>query len=366
MKERRILVRKYLIGGILLVLAAAAAWTSVGCSKPDVAGDVIASIDGDDIKVRELREFLGVRGEGAQASEVSVAQKREALDRLIAGRLLAREAKAKGMDNTEQFRNAAKQNEDAVLISALFEKEAVSKVKVSKGDVKEEAKKLRASDNTLSEDNATLRAGRLVTESKMRKLEEDLVAAARKETPATVNQAELDKLAKGGKVPDETVLATVGGGKITYGEVKVLLKRVSGGTHGGQDLSTNPVAVARMLDREAIGRALAAHAKKQGIEGSEWEKAARKNMERSLLIDMLAEREIGKATVVSEKEVVEAYSQHGQMFVRDGKKIPLAQIKEQLRVFLQSEKKKKALESYIGDLRKKTKVTVNEGLFSKV
>lgn len=358
-------MRKYLVGGTLFLLAATAAWTIVGCSKPDAGGETIASVDGDDIKVQELREFLGVRGEGAQASEVPVEQKRQALDRLVAGRLLARDARAKGLDNTEEFRDGVKRSDDAVLITALFQKEA-SKIKVSKGDVADEAKKLRAADKTLSEDNATLRAGRLVADSKLRKIEEDLIAAAKKETPPTINQAEVDKLAKGGKLPDETVLATVGGGKVTYGEVKVLLGRLSGGKHGGQDLSTNPVAVARMLERETMGKALVAHAKKQGIPGSEWEKSARRNMERSILIDMIAEKEAATESAVSDKEVADAYAQHSQMFVKEGKKIPLSQVKDQIRAFLQNDKRKKALEAYIGDLKKKAKVTVNEGLFSKV
>lgn len=356
-------MRKLLIGGTLCLLAAA--WTMAGCSKADVGGEVIASVDGDEIKVRELREFLGARGAGAQASEVPVEQKRSALDRLIAGRLLAREAKARGLDNTDDYRNAAKRNEDAVLISALFQKQA-EQLKIPKGDVEGEAKKLKAADKALSDDNATLRARRQLTESKMRKIEEELVAAARKETPATVNQPELDKLAKGGKVPDGTVLATVGSGKITYADVKDRLSQVSGGAHGGQNLSTNAVAVARMLERETTGKALVAHAKKQGVEGSEWEKAARRNMERSILIDMLAEREIAGKAAVSDKDIADAYAQHGQMFVRDGKKIPLAQVKEQIRAFLGNEKQKKALETYIEDLKKKSKITLKEELLPKV
>ncbi len=359
-------MRKSLVGGILVSIAAAAVWMVSGCSKPDVGGEIIASVGGDNVKIKELREILGVRGEGAQAAEVPVDRKREALDRLIAGRLLAQEARARGLDNTDEFRNAVKQNEDSVLISALFAKEAASKVKFSKGDIDEEAKKLRAADNTLSEDNAKLRAERLVGESKMRRVEEDLIAAARKETPSTVNQAEVDKLAKGGKLADGTVLATVGDKKITYGDVKTLLQKVSGGGHGGEDLSTNAVAVSRMLERETIGRVLVAYAKKQGIPGSEWEREARKNLERAILINLVAVRETAGAVAVSDKEVAEAYSQHGQMFIRDGKKIPLAQVKEQIRAYLQNEKRKKALEACISELKKKTRISVNEGLLSKV
>lgn len=366
MNERRIMVRKFLISGMLFLLVAAAAGTIAGCSKADVGGEVVASVDGDDIKVQELRELLGMRGEGAQASEFPVERKREALDRLIGGRLLAHEAKARGLDNTDGFREGAKQNEASVLIAALFQKEAASKLKVSSGDVKEEAKKLKAADNTLSEDNANIRARRMVMESGMRKIEEDLIAAARKEAPVTVHQAEVDKIAKGVKVPDDAVLATAGGANITYGEVKTLLNRLSGGTHGGQDLSTNAVAVARMLEREAIGRALVALAKKQGVVGSDWEKAARKSLERSLLIDAIAEKENAKGTAVSDKEISEAYEQHKQMFIREGKKIPLAQVKDQIKAFLENEKRKKVMDSLIDGLKKKAKVTVNEGILPKV
>ncbi len=85
-----------------------------------------------------------------------------------------------------------------------------------------------------------------------------------------------------------------------------------------------------------------------------------------MLIDMVAEKETGKTTAVSDKDVAEAYSQHGEMFVRDGKKIPFKEIKEQIRAFLERDKRKKALEEYVGELKKKAKITVNEGLFPKV
>ena len=35
------------------------------------------------------------------------------------------------------------------------------------------------------------------------------------------------------------------------------------------------------------------------------------------------------------KEIADAYAEHGQMFVRDGKKIPLKEVKEQIRAFLE-------------------------------
>jgi competence CoiA-like predicted nuclease len=54
------------------------------------------------------------------------------------------------------------------------------------------------------------------------------------------------------------------------------------------------------------------------------------------------------------------------MLVRNGKKVPLSAVKEQLRGFLQNNKRKKALEDYVQELKNKAKITVNESLLPKV
>lgn len=360
-------MRTSLCKGILFLIAVAAAWGVAGCSKADLNKEIVATANGDEIKVVELREFLGVRGGAVPASDVPADKKKEALDRLIAGRLLAREARAKGLDNTDDFRNLVKQNEQGALITALFRKEIASSLKVSKEDLEAEAKKLKEADKSLSEDNAAVRAGRSASEAKMRKIEEDLIAAARKEVPATIDQGAIDRIGKGAKLEDRAVLGTAGGEKVSYGDVKALLRKMSGAAaHGGQDLSANPVAVGRMLEREITGRALAAYARKQGIEGSEWMKAVRLDMERSILIDLLADRQVLKGVEVTDKEIGDAYAEHGRMFVREGKKIPLSAVKEQIRGFLENEKRKKVLEAYIEELKKKSKITVKEEMLPKV
>jgi hypothetical protein len=88
-------------------------------------------------------------------------------------------------------------------------------------------------------------------------------------------------------------------------------------------------------------------------------------MERSILIDLLARQELAEGTEVTDDEIAEAYKEHKQMFVRDGKEIPLLQVREQIRGFLQNEKKRKKIETYIEELKKKAKITVNEELLSK-
>ena len=367
MTERRTIVRNFRLRGILALAAAVAAWALVGCSTPDIANETVGSADGEGITVRELREFLGIRGEGVSAAEVPLATKKEALDRLIAGRLLAREARARGLDNTAGFQKFLRENEAGVLLTALFRKEVSSRLKVPKDEVSAQASKLREADKTLSEDNAALRARRMVSEAQIRKIEEELVAAARKEFPAKIHQEAIDRIGKGEKPGEDAVLAEAGGETVTYAVVKKTLERMSsGGGHGGQDLSTNPAAIGRIVEREATARSLAALAGKQGIGKSEWVTSVRRDMERSILIDMLAETEILKGVTVSDKEIGNAYAQHAQMFVRDGKKIPLAQVKEEIRGFLENEKRRAGLEAFVDSLKKKAKITVNEGMLPKV
>ncbi len=69
---------------------------------------------------------------------------------------------------------------------------------------------------------------------------------------------------------------------------------------------------------------------------------------------------------MTDKEIESAYAEHGQMFVKDGKKIPLAQVKDQLRAFLENAKRRKALDEYVEALRKKAKITINESVLPKV
>jgi len=52
--------------------------------------------------------------------------------------------------------------------------------------------------------------------------------------------------------------------------------------------------------------------------------------------------------------------------VRDGKKVPLAMVKEQIRAALRNEKAGKLVDAHIAELRKKAKITVNDAVLPKV
>jgi hypothetical protein len=337
---------------------------SGGCSTKDTRSEAVATVNADAIRVEELREFLGYRGGGTPAGAVPVEKKKEALDRLIAGRLLAQDGRDRGLDNTAEYRQAVAQNEQGVWIAALFRKEASAKVKLGEPELKAEAKKLRDADNTLSEGDAGIRAAQALSEAQLRQIEQDLVGAAKKEFPGTVDRDMLQKVGKG-PLPDNAVLASVGSSRITYGETLRIIQAAVPGGGGAQEIARNPAMVERVLDREITGRSLEAYARKQGLEGSETLKSARRDMERSILINLAAARAVSAAGGVTDKEIADAYAEHAKMFVRDGKKIPLAQVKEQIRQFLQNAKQRKALEEHIAELKKKAKITVHEDVLAK-
>ncbi|NNG47560.1 MAG: hypothetical protein HKM86_10670 [Deltaproteobacteria bacterium] len=352
--------------GVLFLAIAAIAFGLPGCSKTQPKNETVAQVNDGAIKVAELREFLGVREGATSEAGITAEQKKEALDRLIAGRLLAQDARAQGLDKTDEFLEAVKGNEQGALITALFRKEVSSSAPSSKEDIEAEAKKMMAADNTLSDNDANARAKRLVSQANLRKVQEKLIENGQKEFPSTTNQEVVDKISRGETVSDDAVLANVAGDNITYGYVKGELERLAGGAPGMQDIVRNPVAINRMLTREVTGKSLAAYAKKQGIEGSEWEKTTSEDMERTILIDLLAAKIMEDEAPVSDGEIDAYYKEHPEMFVQQGKTVPLAMVSERLRGFLQSEKRKSAMNAYIEELKEKAKITVNEKALGEV
>src|SRR5512139_1243194 len=90
---------------ILLLAAGIAGGTFVaGCASKDVRQETVATINGDEIKGSELREFLGVPAGVFAVVDIPVEKKKEALDQLVAVRLLAKEGRSLGIDNTPQYK----------------------------------------------------------------------------------------------------------------------------------------------------------------------------------------------------------------------------------------------------------------------
>lgn len=356
--------RKVVAVAILLVAGIAGGLLAGGCSKQDVRQEVVATVNGEEIRVGELRELLGAPGGAFAVTFVPAEKKKEALDRLVAGRLLAQEGRSLGIDNTPEFRDTVQQNEPGVRITALFRKEIDAKLKVEDKAVKAEADKVKEANQGISDADASARAVKTVADAQLRKIQEDLIAAAKKETGAAVDPSAMDRIAKGDRVPDNLALATAGEEKILYGDVKRILQGAAG-TTGQKDLARNPAVIQNVLNRELTVRAIAAYARKQGIEGTEWYKTAHREMERSILANMAADKAVPKDVKVTDKEIEAAYAEHSQMLVRDGKKVPLPQVREQLRAFLQNDKRRKAFDEYLAAQKGKAKITVNDAVLSK-
>jgi len=79
-----------------------------------------------------------------------------------------------------------------------------------------------------------------------------------------------------------------------------------------------------------------------------------------------AEEVVRREVAVTDQEIEAAYAAHAKEMVRDGKKIPLMMVKEQIRMSLQNEKRRKAFDDYVAELKGKGKVTVNDGVLPKV
>ena len=360
------LQRKFLT--LLLAAGIAGGMFVAGCSSKDVRQEAVATVNGDAIKGTELREFLGVPAGVFAVVDVPVEKKKEALDQLVAVRLLAQEGRSRGIDNTAQYKEILQRNDQLVRIKVLVRKEIEGKLKVTDKEIKAEIAKVKEANKGISDGDAAARAVKSVSESQIRKIQEDLIAAAKKETAAEVDPKAVARIGKEENVPDNVVLASAGDEKILYGDVKKILRGLSpgGAPHGQPDLSKNPVLVGNILERELTMRALAAYAKKQGVDGSDGYKSMRQEMERFVLRSLVADNVAAGNVEVTDKEIEAAYAEHSATMVRDGKKVPLAMVKEQIRAALRNEKGKKTIDAYIAELKKKAKITVNDAVLSKV
>ena len=355
---------------LMLFLAAgiAGGMLVAGCASKDVRQETVATVNGDEIKGAELREFLGVPAGVFAVVDIPVERKKEAIDQLVAVRLFAREGRSRGIDNTPQYKEILQRNDQLVRIKALVRKEIEGKLKVTDKEIKAEIAKVKEANKGISDADAATRAVKSVSGSQTQKIQEDLIAAAKKETAAVVDPQAVARIGKEENVPDNVIIASAGDEKILYGDVKKILRGLApgGAPHGQPDLSKNPVLVGNILERELTMRALAAYAKKQGVDGSEGYKSMRQEMERYVLRSMVADNVAAKSVEVTDKEIAAAYAEHSATMVRDGKKVPLAMVKEQIRAALRNDKGVKAVDAYLVELKKKAKITVNDAVLPKI
>jgi len=363
--------RQGMLPVLLLAAGIAGGMLVAGCSSNGVRQEPIATVNGDPIKVGELREALGVPAGAFAVEDIPRAVKMESLDRLVTARLLAQDGHSRGIDNTPEFQEDLRRNDRTIWIKALVRKEIEAKLKVTGEEIKAEIDKVRKANKGISDAVAAARAVKSLSGRRVQKIQSDLVEAAKKETGAAVDPQAVARIGKGENMPDDAVLASIGEEKILYGDLKEILRGMApaGARNGPPDPSRDPAMIDNILERELTIRALAVYAKKPGSGLSEGYEAMRRETGRSVLGKMAADDVAGKNVVITDREIEAAYREHAAMIARNGKKIPVAMVavlKERIRANLLNERGKASVDAYIDELRKKAKITVDDSLLSKV
>jgi hypothetical protein len=325
--EKNVDRRRWKLRCLLLAAGIAGGMLAAGCSSGDVRQETIATVNGEPVQVGELRESLGVPAGAFAVPEIPGERKKEALDRLVAARLLAQEGRSLGLDRTPEFKETLDGNERRILIKALVREEIGEKLKVTDEEMKAVIAKVRKSKPGISDAEAAARAVEWVSSSRVRKIREELLAAAMKETAADPK-------------------AVPGAGK--------------------EEAASDDVEPS---DRDLTMRALAAYAKKRGIDGSKGHNAMRQEMERSVLRAMVADNVVGKNVAVTGREIETEFARRTEWFTKRGRKLPAemaAQLKELSRVSLLQERRKAAVDAYLDALRRKAKITIRADILSKV
>ncbi len=338
-----------------------------GCGSKGVVDETVATVNGNKITVLEVREAIGIPGGVVAASMFDIDQKKKVIDQIADARLLAQEARTLGYDNSSEFKEAVRGAESGLIVKGLFRKELAGMSKKIDGEIEAGTKELMAKDKSLKPGDARNRAGQTVFEGKLAQIQTEITAAARKAFPAKVDQATIARIAKGEAVPDDAIIGEAGSEKMTYAQAKGLVEKATRGTqHTGKDFMKDEKVLASVVNQDLSNRSLLAYAQKQGTGKSPSFELDRSLLENAVLIGLLAEKVIFKGVTVSDKEIENTYTEHKEMFAKEGKVTPLAEVRGQISEFLLNGKKQKAIEAFLAPLKAKAKVTVTESLVSKI
>ncbi|RMG57917.1 MAG: hypothetical protein D6713_08725 [Deltaproteobacteria bacterium] len=300
---------------IAVFLASLFALTLAGCQSgtkvAPATGKVVATVGDDAITVKDLREFLGVRGGIYPASNVTEETKRNALDRLIAGKLLAKAAVEKGYDKLDEFKKRYEEGKKQLYIAVLFREKVDKTVKLDDEEVKAEAERLKKKEK-ISDDEALAKARASIAQRVFNEKDSALVEEVKKNIKLEHDQEVLKKFFSGKEVKDDEVVSRWGDFKITAKMVKDELGAISG--HGGVNFLTDPRAVGTIVERLAIKEALYRKALEEKVDQTPTFKDVEKNFRNSILIDLLIEKDFRAGVKVTDKDAKAAYNEHPEMF----------------------------------------------------
>jgi hypothetical protein len=294
-------------------------YSIAGCStKPaDMRGKIVASVGEEKIAVRDVRELFGVRAAAHKVFGVPKETKRDALDRLIAGKLLSEESRKRGYYTSEEFKKRYEEGEKDLYIAALFKEKVDRVVRVGDEEIRAETQKLTKDGATLSEEEAMKRATQMLYQNMFREKDNALVSQVKDSMKTEMKSENISRVTSGGEVPDDTTLAEVNGTPVKYGEVKKALANIGG--HGMENLEKDPRAINAIIERISISQGLFDYAKKEQVDKGEIFQSVKGNFVSSILIDLLIDNDIKKDVNVTDDEVKKSYDENPAMFEKGAK-----------------------------------------------
>ncbi len=277
-------------------------------------GGALATVNGENISVKDLREFLGVRAGAHRVFGVPRARMKSALESIIAGRLLASEGRKKGYDKDKAFMKRYEDAKNDLYISSLFREKVGNVVTVTEGQIKDESKKIMEKEKKISEAEALQKATEGLYDKQFKESDNIIVAKAQKKISMKIKDETLKKISSGKTLVDSTAVATVNGDAVTYGEVKEELGNVAG--HNVSGLVKDVNALKAILKRISIKRGLLSYAMKEKVDERETFSQLKKNFENSLLVSLFIEKDLRKGLKVTVEEAKKEYDSHPEMFIQ--------------------------------------------------
>ncbi len=296
---------------LLLFLSACSA------GERDVRGKTVASVGGEKITVRDVRELFGVRSAAHRVFGVEREKKREAVERLIAGKLLAAESRNRGYDESGDFQKLYDEGEKDIYIAALFKEKVDKAVMVKDGQIQAEAQKIMKENEKLSQQQAVEKATEKLYNDTFREGDNGLVQSVKGSIKTELHSDEIDRIVGGVDVGDDRVVAEVEGIPVSYGDIKKELSTLP--RHGGENLERDPRAISAIVERISVRIGLYDFAKKEEVDKGDTFNKVKGNFESSILIDLMIDNEIRKKINVGDEEVKKTYDEHPEMFEQNPK-----------------------------------------------
>jgi parvulin-like peptidyl-prolyl isomerase len=299
---------------LMVIIAAICMLPSCSSKVSTSKVQTLATVNGEKVTVRDLREFLGIRAGAYKAFGMPEEKKKSALESLIASKLLAEESRKRGYENDVAFKKRVDEGLEDLYISSLLRERVGSKVHVDEGKIREESKKILEKNKTLGIEVALKQAADKLYGETFREKDKEVVDASEKGVTVKEEEGIFKKISSGAKVNDDTAVASIQGKSVTFGELKKELSAIAG--HNLGDLAKDEKALRAIISRIKVKRNLYELAVKEKVGEREAFKHLKNNFENSILISLMIEKDIKSKTRVTVEDAKKEYETHPEMFTQ--------------------------------------------------